>query len=913
MRKREVAMAELARFQITRRTERNRISADGQVFVYPDRAAPTALLQAVIDAVQGTDNDTAPSRAVRALARAFLKRKAFLDPDAPTASQGLKAEIPKLDQWLTRHPDASLDDLDAVLFAAAVRLGLKDATPETAAATIVASDKWATFRATVGDSLVSLLLGGNGATVVEGGDREEPPTHLKAARLTRWVVVCGLVESLAGCDRDLPPLRALLKRQPVLPCPPFPLPFRSRLARLPAFSDLYVVRDEWARYVPGEIAHIENVLKGELKERIHKRIDETETVETRSQSETTIAERSTETTDRTLLKEESQVDTDLTVSVEGQVDTAGQYGPTHVETHIGGSVEYSRAESSRRATEQAHETVERAISRTELRVSEARTRRTLQRIEDRERHLVDNAKDPDGHVTGVYRWVDKIQRFQVFRYPHRYLLEFQIPEPATFVRWLAAHAPDPRTVYKEPDPFTVTGKEGGERLTAAHIKADTYSAFAARYDVTGLPEPPDPEIAVSEAFVVSAGERKDTIDNWSTIPFPPSGAQAKELAIPEGYAAVSAVGSVSAPPELASWKTWTDWGNQEAGGKDGVHEKVGWHEIVATLEIAGRTARAATQDADTAPANTVIQVPGLYHGFWLTEEFRWKQNGAERRQLSLDTRPTGKLSVTATVGGAYKAGVSVAVMCQPTEATWATWRNEVFARIHAGYADMLVLWQSEQATLDEEPLIPVPQGSPARHREVVREELKRQVIESFIGKRFEGMAALEESEGTWSRMDLDKAQAVGPYLQFLEQAIEWSTMTYILYPYFWADSTRWDELQQTESADPEYDKFLRSGSARVVVAARPGFECAVNHFMIFGEPWGGDPAPVPGDELYVSVAQELKELTQAPADGIPGETWEARLPTTLLWLDTDSTLPKENEHATLPEGIHHDTPPREAS
>ncbi|GAA5702468.1 hypothetical protein Save01_03285 [Streptomyces avermitilis] len=203
-------MPELARFQITRRTERNRISADGQVFVYLEHTSPTALLQAVIDAVQGTDDDTATSRAVRALARGFMESDAFLDPDAPTASRGLESEVPKLDQWLTRHPEASLDDLNAMLFAAAVRLGFEDVTPETAAATIVASDEWAMFRATMGDSLVALLLGGNGATVVEGGDREKLPTHIKAARLTRWVVVCGTPSHSPGTPP--PPYGTAAKR-----------------------------------------------------------------------------------------------------------------------------------------------------------------------------------------------------------------------------------------------------------------------------------------------------------------------------------------------------------------------------------------------------------------------------------------------------------------------------------------------------------------------------------------------------------------------------------------------------------------------------------------------------------------------------------------------------------------------------
>jgi hypothetical protein len=71
--------------------------------------------------------------------------------------------------------------------------------------------------------------------------------------------------------------------------------------------------------------------------------------------------------------------------------------------------------------------------------------------------------------------------------------------------------------------------------------------------------------------------------------------------------------------------------------------------------------------------------------------------------------------------------------------------------------------------------------------------------------------------------------------------------------------------------------------------------------MTFGLPWGGGPAPVPGSRLYVSIAQEIKDLTLAPVDGIPEDTWQAKVATTLIWLDSDSSMPKENEDSTLPQ------------
>jgi len=134
-------------------------------------------------------------------------------------------------------------------------------------------------------------------------------------------------------------------------------------------------------------------------------------------------------------------------------------------------------------------------------------------------------------------------------------------------------------------------------------------------------------------------------------------------------------------------------------------------------------------------------------------------------------------------------------------------------------------------------------------------------------------------------------------IQFLEQAFEWDKMTYVLYPYFWADrASKWTDLASLEGADPEYVRFLRSGSARIVVSARPGFEDHVNIFINFGKIWSGGPVPSPKDPDYLSVAEEIKVLQRAPDDGEPLEYWDARLPTTLIWLQGATPLPEKPEN-----------------
>lgn len=160
----------------------------------------------------------------------------------------------------------------------------------------------------------------------------------------------------------------------------------------------------------------------------------------------------------------------------------------------------------------------------------------------------------------------------------------------------------------------------------------------------------------------------------------------------------------------------------------------------------------------------------------------------------------------------------------------------------------------------------------------------------------------------WDRYDIIRAHDVAPGIQFMEQAFEWANLTYIPYPYFWGRRDEWDDLNAVKGADPTLVRFLRAGSVRVVVPAKRAFEKAVLHFLVYGEPFLGDPLPIPGEDLYVSIATEIHDLTQPPGDGEPGASWEARLPTTLLWLDPSDALP-HNEVRRLGRAPHQPADP----
>ena len=177
--------------------------------------------------------------------------------------------------------------------------------------------------------------------------------------------------------------------------------------------------------------------------------------------------------------------------------------------------------------------------------------------------------------------------------------------------------------------------------------------------------------------------------------------------------------------------------------------------------------------------------------------------------------------------------------------------------------------------------------SPARAREVEKAELKKHVIALMRG-RSPGALADPWTRPTDSAPQLKLDQPPRDELMFLEQAIEWENMRYVHYPYFWADEAQWEQLADLSSADPLFAAFLRAGSTRVVVPARPSFEDAVNFYTRTLIPWGGLGAPAPDEEGYLSIADEVAAMGRAPLDGQQvGGSWEIRLPTELTCLSDD--------------------------
>lgn len=695
-----------------------------------------------------------------------------------------------------------------------------------------------------------------------------------AQRLNRLLLVAGLVERRSYRRRPLTSdesLMLLSKRIPLLPDPPFPdiLPRNQvRLVRKVSVSDLFVVRQEWRSYVPDEIADITNVLAGEASLSRTTRIDESELVETSSSEQDAMSETSSESSSESTFSEETRRSLELELHAEAQVDVSATYGVVTLDASAGFSADFSLEDSSERATEVAKSAVSRAASRVETRTREERTRRTLSRLETVRRHALTN--DTGTHQRGIYRWVKRIDRFQVVRYPDRMQLEFQIPEPGRFLLAQLRQQPNLPGAIPEPPAFA---------LPPQGITRGNYLALAAAYGATGLPEPPQQTIGASAALTLAPTAPSALTGVTQN---PPQLMENTEIALTPGYAATGVSVALDATPLRALWR-------RENTEKAGYWDIEGFHTITASLAVADQLV--FHREVGTLNTNTNnVQGSGSKD---VNVQYLEAHLHAED-DTTLTPPVTVKVPIAVTVTGAGSATIAVSLTCTLTQQGEDAWRQDVYDALHTAHDLWLREWRAAQSQGGRP--TELAERSPGRHTEMIKAEIRRHVMAWLLGESpFMGRPAMPAPTPDLDPtpdIDVPLALSSAATIQFLEQCFEWTNLAYVPYPYYWADRERWPALMDLETNDPALGQFLRAGSIRVVVPARRGFGAAVAHWLTYRQPWlGGGTPPVPGHPLFVSVAQEIRDQTMPPPDGEPGESWEVVLPTTLQWLDDGEELP----------------------
>ncbi|MGW9589938.1 hypothetical protein ACWHLZ_06420 [Streptomyces chartreusis] len=337
-----------------------------------------------------------------------------------------------------------------------------------------------------------------------------------------------LFETMPPAAAALPGMQSLgLKYQPEAspeveyepPTLPFPWVVRPVIRPL-GIGDLKVVKQKLLRYVAGEVAHIENVLDGEKKERTHRRLDRTEqtfTVETETVEET---ERDNQTTDRFELKKESEKTIKEDMSVDAGITVSASYGPVELGAYGNFAYSQSTTETIKNSLNFARDVVDRSLTKIQKRAREERVTKTLKEIEESNIHGIDNSPAGGGHVTGIYRWVDKHYEAQVYNYGRRMMFEFVVPEPAAYYYFSQENDPANKLDIRKPEDLGL--------LSHSDVQYWNFGNYVRAYNVQGITPPPPHWKVMTAAFEQSGMQDNQTSSKAS-----------KDLIVPDGYVARS--------------------------------------------------------------------------------------------------------------------------------------------------------------------------------------------------------------------------------------------------------------------------------------------------------------------------------------------------------------------------------------
>jgi len=295
-------------------------------------------------------------------------------------------------------------------------------------------------------------------------------------------------------------------------------------------ADLLVVKQHLKRYEAVDVAHIENVLRGESKVREHRRLRQTEETTFTEVETTRVEERELESTDRFEMTRETSKTIQQDASLKAGLTVSGSYGPSvKFSASAEGSISRSKEEATKTASRFSQDVTERSSEQLTERILERVQLKVTNEVEETNKHTLDNVSGP-AHVSGVYQWVEKVYEAQMFNYGMRMLFDFMIPEPGAFLIEVLKRAHADAMEVEKPLPFT---------LQPNQIKETNYNYWTHQYAAQGI-EPP-PEEYITKAVDYSAGGGDEKIDyNHSGV-----------IQIDEGYKAVQeAMGWV--------WNQWSD-------------------------------------------------------------------------------------------------------------------------------------------------------------------------------------------------------------------------------------------------------------------------------------------------------------------------------------------------------------------
>ncbi|MCY0976385.1 hypothetical protein PGH12_11095 [Chryseobacterium wangxinyae] len=601
-------------------------------------------------------------------------------------------------------------------------------------------------------------------------------------------------------------------------------------------ADYLKVEQSTYCYVEGDVAHIENIMAREYKERATRRLKRSESQTTKStESE---KEKLTDTT----TTERHEMQSEISKILQESKDFAAQAGfnaswggatTGGVKFGLSANASYathnSKEESNRQAVTEAKDITARALDRIVTKVKEERIDKVLEEYEENNKHGFDNTKG-SSHVVGVYRWVDKVVKNQIYNYGKRMMFEFMIPEPAKLHTLGVKMIDSSQQLVKPIDPRS---------LDAAHMQMKDFTAlnndvtlnfWSSKFNVE-IDDKPLSNFSIGKSL---GGQYSNNISEIENV------ALKDEIQIPENYVAVS-----------------------------------------------GSAQYTATSDGDGSSVSALLGNAGFYF------KGSWGQLAGEPTQ-AFSSPYSQLIPISTTFYNQFSGTVNFTINLNLTLEAKNAWLRKTFNKIIEAYE--LELEKYNQALSEAKALgVQIKGSNPGFYRKIENTVLRKNCISYMIdqnpgaaltfgkNKYYQTDNATESFTNTEIKLDsgLDQYAA---FVKFMEQAFEWDIMSYYFYPYYWGKRDRWSDMYQFDDNDPTFRAFMQSGMARVIVTVRPGFEEAVRHFLATGQIWNGGEVPVIDDPMFLSIVDEMRSALGKKQ----GEPWREKIPTSLTILQADS-------------------------
>ena len=684
-------------------------------------------------------------------------------------------------------------------------------------------------------------------------------------------------------------------------------------------GDLKVVKQWLVEYLPGEISHVANVLKGETNERATRTLEKTEDVFSFTGQTSQETSTDTQTTDHLELKREveSTVKTDLALKVDASVSASYSAGwAVTIGASAGFAFSRSTEDSSKVAQQFAQDVVSKAVSKLQTQSSQTRSRTTTFESEEAVKHTIENKQQNASHINGFYRFIDKSYMAQLYNFGKRLMFEFIVPEPAGFLVESRLRAFEGGTeVPTKPRPPTLKTVDLG--FEPSEINKQKWQELRTTYDLSTLPPYPADEqmehVVDSTTRETLLGrtdlKRADTDQQWWADSW---------VTTVEGVGVE--VRSVRVVAAFLFWK----WDSRPAGPSGdykytfmingyrvgaGVNEvnrasNENWAFVDATLSvpvqarpIVGEQVVFALEALNlasfTMSVRLVLQPSAESLLEWQTLVYN-AVRAKERELIDAENREA-LIQYQTSLGDYYRAlkdleGTAVNDLLQGASSAENHRTIDLELRRHC-LAELTMEFDEDRGNDAISPLETIGKWDV----DVFFQRMK--VEETEPGDGGEVVTTFgwepERHEAHYPATKLPQARRKGTMVQFLEQAFDWDNLSYLFYPYFWATPPKWiDLMSRADDADPVYTAFLQAGAARVLVSVTPGYEQAAMHYLATGQAWDGGVTPAIGDPLFVAVYQELRNQQDNLADATPeGEPWPFVLPTSLTYLDGGDPLP----------------------